>query len=73
MKVTLKLESRLRERGTGIFISQHEILGIVYEEMSEYVGAVHKNDHDAQEKELLDIAVAAVWGIVSIRSHKMQW
>jgi NTP pyrophosphatase (non-canonical NTP hydrolase) len=70
---TRELRKRLAEKGHGIFLSSHETLGIVTEEYQEYARTVHENNADDQEKELMDIAVAAIFGIVSIRSGKMDW
>lgn len=67
------IEKRLEEKGRGIFVSSHETLGIITEEYQEYAETVHNNNKDCQEKELMDIAVAAIWGIVSKRSERMDW
>lgn len=65
---------RFEQKGHGSFSSSHEILGILNEEMKEYTDAVHENqsDHDKIE-ELKDIAVAALFGIASIRSGGVDW
>lgn len=72
--VAHKLEYRLNQKGRGSFASSHEILGILIEEMTEFTEEVHKNSSsDELVKELLDIAVAAVWGIASIESGGTDW
>ena len=67
------IDFRLNQKGHGIFVSQHEIRGAIDEEFDEYHEAVHLNDHHEQKKELMDIAVAAMVGIISIDSGKMEW
>jgi NTP pyrophosphatase (non-canonical NTP hydrolase) len=64
---------RIDEKGRGIFMSSHETLGVLVEEIAEYRGEVRNNDSKKQRDELLDIAVAALWGIVSLDSGKMDW
>lgn len=59
----LALSKRLEEKGLGIFVSPHEILGVITEEYKELIDAVHKNDN--VKGELLDIAVAAIFGYMS--------
>lgn len=63
----LELMRRLKEKGWGSFTSVHEILGIVTEETSkELVDAVHANSLQDVKRELLDIAVACVFGVACI-------
>jgi hypothetical protein len=66
-----KIFYRLKEKGEGIFISSHEILGIVTEEYLEFCDEVRANDSDRQYDELMDIAVAAIFGMVSLKTGKM--
>ena len=67
------LEMRLEEKGYRTYASSHEISGIVDEEVNEMKEAVHDNDNEYLRKELIDIAVAAIWGIVSIDSDGLDW
>lgn len=71
--VMRKLMFRLDQKGRGIFMSSHEIEGIVGEEVREFQRAVEINDSENQREELTDIAVAAILGIVSRNSGKMDW
>jgi hypothetical protein len=64
-KVTDKVEFRLQEKGLGAYAGPHETYGIVAEEFYELMDALHLNDTDGFQKELLDIAVACVIGIAS--------
>jgi hypothetical protein len=65
--IETKLKSRLDEKGYGIFVSSHEMLGVIDEEMLELKMAVIANDRHAIEHELIDIAVACIWSLVSLR------
>ncbi len=68
-ELATKLEFRANQKSMGAMVSNHEILGILFEELDEYSNAVHdKLPSEDKVQELLDIAVAAVWGIASIRS-----
>jgi hypothetical protein len=68
-----KIDFRLKQKGDGIFVSSHEVLGAVTEEYVEYEREVETNSHERQRKELLDIAVAAILGMASIDSGEMDW
>jgi NTP pyrophosphatase (non-canonical NTP hydrolase) len=72
-KVQSKLLQRLAEKGWGIYVSSHEILGILDEEFDELKDAVRDNDKAAITKECLDIAVGAVFALVSLNTGKMDW
>jgi hypothetical protein len=67
------LMKRLSQRGWGIFVSQHECLGIIQEEFNEYSVAVQANNKALQREELIDIAVGCIFAITSIDSGKMDW
>lgn len=72
-EILMKLVSRLDEKGYGTFASSHEIDGVVDEEVREWKDAVRSNDANAQYKELLDIAVACVFGLACYKFDKMSW
>lgn len=68
-EVIHKLRYRIREKGMGSMSSSHEILGIIIQETAEYQEAVHcRQPEEEKVQELLDIAVAALFGVASIRS-----
>jgi len=69
----LELSRRLDEKGPGTFVSSHEIIGCVGEEFDEAKQAVHDNDNRQLRKELLDIAVGAVFGVACIDSNNLDW
>ena len=72
--IHMKALFRAKQKGYGILISSHEVLGILTEEMTEFTEAVHLNQSQIDKiKELEDIAVAALFGIASIRSGEMDW
>jgi len=64
-----ELFARLGEKGYGSFISEHETLGVITEEYDELIDAVRADDPAAVRKELMDIAVACVFGDASIHAN----
>ena len=72
-----KLAYRLEQKGRAAWVSTHEIKGLVDEEIDELKDACHKNNILDFEEELLDIAVAAVFGLASIYklggSERIDW
>lgn len=71
--VAEKLEFRLKQKGNKTFTSTHEILGVVAEEYAELIHAVQNNNPAEVIEELKDIAVACIFGIVSINKKNMDW
>jgi nitrogen regulatory protein PII-like uncharacterized protein len=61
-----RLFSKLEKHGRGACVSLHEIRGLVGEEWDEFKETVHGNDPENARAELFDIAIAAIWGIVSV-------
>lgn len=71
-----ELGRRLREKGRGTFSSKHELLGIITEEYLEVQCAVQSKgdvDHIKLRAELLDVAVACVFGVACIDAKTMDW
>jgi len=64
--VRRKIEYRLKQKGSGLFIDKHQIAGIIDEELRELKDGVHSNDLANIESETTDIAVAAIWGLASM-------
>lgn len=66
------LRNHLRDKvdgsTAGACMSLHEILGLVGEEFDEFKQYTYGNDPLNGRLELLDIALAAIWGIASINS-----
>lgn len=73
--VFLKNLSRaIAKNGRGAYASVHETYGVIAEEMQEFLETLRSNNlHavDQLERELLDIAVAAFWGVASIGRHRV--
>lgn len=67
------LQVRLQEKGPRAFASTHEVLGIITEEFHELVDAVRSNDRPSVAGELMDIAVACIFGLACIKSDAMDW
>lgn len=73
-EVSEKLDYRAEQKGMGAMASNHEIYGIIRQETSEYEDAIHEHASDKDKiEELKDIAVAALFGIASIRSGGVDW
>jgi hypothetical protein len=58
---------QLSKKGSQKLVSTHEILGIVAEEYHELIGAVTNNSTPDVKEELIDIAVACLLGVASIK------
>lgn len=61
-----KIKRRLKQHGNGIAVSPHEVYGIVAEEVHELTMAMHDNNEREFYEELEDIAIACVFGMVSM-------
>ena len=68
-----KLKYRLKQKGYGTFASTHEIAGVLDEEHRELKETVHYNNMEDFEKELLDIAVGAVFGVACVQAKTLDW
>jgi hypothetical protein len=71
-----ELARRINEKGAGTFASRHEILGTVTEEYHELEDAVMIKSISGLEDikdELLDIAVACVFGVTCIDANTLEW
>jgi hypothetical protein len=74
LETKYKLVYRLQQKGMGSYASVHEILGILKQELEEYNDAVHQRTSENDKvEELKDIAIAAIFGIASIRSGGIDW
>jgi len=67
------LMSRRANKGDHIFLSTHECMGVIQEEWDELKEAIHLNDKHKIQSELIDLIVAALWSLVSLRSKNMHW
>lgn len=55
-------------KGNGSFASFHELRGVLDEEITEVYEAMHQRNRTSIERELKDLAVAAVFGLACIRA-----
>lgn len=60
------LKKRFQEKGYHFANSSHEVLGIMTEEYFELVEEVRRNSPVGIQMELSDIAVAALYGLMSM-------
>ncbi len=60
---------RLERHGYGLGSGPHEILGILQEEMDELIDEVRANAHLEIYNELVDIAIAAVFGMLTMQKY----
>jgi hypothetical protein len=73
MAVMAHLMQKLEEKGYGSFASNHEIVGAMMEEVGEYTSAIQRHNKEQEHKELLDVAVAAFFGIACQLQGTMDW
>ena len=71
--ITKHLNSKRIDKGDHLFMSTHEVLGVIVEEFDELKEAIHLNDKQKIQNELLDLIIASTWGLISLRSKKMDW
>lgn len=62
-----KIQFRINQKGGYSYASPHEIYGILAEEVKEVLDELQANDNPEMAKELLDVAIAAIWGYISIQ------
>ena len=65
------LERRINQYGNHTCASAHEALGVLEEELLEYKEKIRTHNVEDQMKELMDIAVGAVWAWMS--TNDMDW
>ena len=65
-EISEKYWQQISSKGDHNSNSLHEILGVMFEEFQEFADEVKKNDQQRAKEELIDIAVAAIWGIITI-------
>lgn len=58
------IDKAINKHGYGGFVSWHEILGKIDEEHVEFINEV-RDETDKRLDEIVDIAVAAIWGVAS--------
>lgn len=73
--IRLMLLARLDKKGRGAYASRHEILGILEEEMIEVKEAIRDDTAGGflqYKKELLDVAVGALFGFICLDSNHIK-
>jgi len=68
-----KILEKLEEKGPYSLASTHEILGIVTEEYMELTLAVQSNKLASVMSECEDVAVGAIFGLMSHRVDGLDW
>jgi len=63
------IKKRLAKHGYGLAVSTHEVFGILAEEMDELNDEVRNNNYELAYNELVDIAVAAMFGMCSVKNY----
>jgi len=71
--LTTAIAFRLQEKGDGTFASRHEIAGVIVEEYDEMLEALRSNNGTDFRNELIDIAVACVFGVACMDAKKVDW
>lgn len=68
------LDKKLDQKGKGAWLSRHEILGIITEEVDvELKEAVHSETNQQIMGELADIAVGCVFAMACIEQGTLDW
>lgn len=68
-----EMQKTLNQKGCGTFVSLHEILGVITEEYVELIDAVRRESVIFVRDELVDIAVAAIFGVACIQADAVEW
>ena len=58
--------AKIAKHGYGIYLSNHESLGIIAEEYHELLSAVQSNNVADIRAELMDVAVGALFAVISL-------
>lgn len=65
-EIRKNLVKAIKKHGSDVALSAHETLGDVTEEFHELIDAVRSNKLKDIKDELLDVAVACIYGLASI-------
>jgi len=66
------LQKRLEQKGRLCYLSTHEALGVITEEYFELVDTVRADNLDVFEKEVVDVAVTAVFAYASTQRYRVE-
>jgi len=67
------LNSQLKKKGNHTFTSTHEIAGVITEEYHEMLHELINNNMENYKQELLDIAVACLFGVACINQNTLDF
>ena len=68
-----ELLRQIQTKGYDGFVSSLETRGAVGEELDEFNAAVHAHDQDGAKRELMDVMIAAFWGLASQQAGGWSW
>jgi len=71
--VLAAMDRQFESKGTGALKSRHEIFGTVAEEMLELTLALYADPIEPFHEELVDVAVAALFGVICIQANTLDW
>jgi hypothetical protein len=66
-EVALHLRTVIAQKGSGAFVSPHEVWGVLDEEVTEFKQAVMANDAQGMAWELRDIAIVAIFALAGAK------
>jgi len=70
------LHQRIKEKGRLGFLTRHEMLGVLIEEVEEFIHEVRVRQalhSDEFKSELKDIGVCIIWSLASIIADVCEW
>ena len=68
-----ELATEIKRKGRGGWVSSLETRGAVDEEVDEFKEAVRAHDREHMKDELIDVMVAAFWGLASEEAGGWDW
>ena len=71
--VLAAMDRQFESKGTGALKSRHEIFGTVAEEVNELTLALNADPIEPFHDELVDTAVAALFGVICINADALDW
>lgn len=71
--IEVQINKVLKEKGSGAWLSRHELLGVLTEEYYETIDAVHQGTERELMNELADVAVTCIFGIACIKKKTLDW
>ena len=72
-KILEKLKYTLHKKGPLALVSRHEILGVLEEEIHELKSTCSENLLENFEHELMDVVIAAIFGLICLQGDHLEW